>query len=44
MYYVHEIGCQEAIKDDAACVHPYVHSGAIHKSQDMETTQMSVNR
>ena len=44
MYYVHKIGCQAAIKNDVACVHPCVHSSTIHNSQDMETTQMSVNR
>ena len=25
-------------------MHPYVHSSTIHNSQDMETTQMSINR
>ena len=25
-------------------MHPYVHSSTIHNSQDIETTQMSINR
>ena len=25
-------------------MHPYVHSTTIHNSQDMETTEMSINR